>query len=637
MRITNLLIWDSANPLSACQNTEQIIVFWHGYSTRGFAHAVSIPQWVEDHADGLRQRYLAWVYEVGETRIRGERVIDHLALRPGFSVWWMTLLAEKCNFAKSPQIEDAIKLLALTDWLGDRVPDRIVLASAKNALANNIKHWCDANKVDFQYQRGVNEKAPASFLRKMYVRLPHTIRALIWLAHHIKSRWSLCGAGLQDWRNNPGDISFVSYLFNLAPDAAVAGVFESRYWGHLPETLLQDGVKTRWLHLYVKDDVLPTAGQAAAQINRFNQRGAGVQNHVTLDSFLSVAIIGKALADWLYLLRKGMGLRLHKHMPSLGELDLWPLFQQDWENSVIGATALQNALTLNLFEAAFNSAPHQRCGVYLQENMDWEYAALYAWKANRHGEMIGCPHTSVRYWDLRYFYDPRIYRDNQKNAMPQPDQVAVNGLAAREAYREGDYPEKDLVDVEALRFLHLNQTLDKVPRKVTIAPGTNSGDKSRIRLLVLGEYHKTTTDALLKLLHDSADSLPQPMSIIVKPHPACPIDVKKCPELPMTLSTQLIAELSKQSDLALTGSVTTAALDAYCLGLPIISFLDPNILNMSPMRGRTGVTFVETPEELITAIRHNVANTSTESRSEQFFYLDKALPKWKNLLNTTIN
>lgn len=618
-----LLIWDHTGAPPEARDTEQTIVFWRSYRTHGFANAVSIPQWVEDHADTLRRRYLAWVYEMGETRIRGERVTDHLALRPGFSAWWMSLLVEKCNFAKSPQIEDAIRLIAFVDWVGERILDRMTLVSAKKALADSMKHWCNARQVGFEYQRTLNPNTSTSFLRIVYTCLPHPIRASIWLIQHIRSRRALRGAGLRDWQGCTGDIVFISYLLNLVPDAATDGIFESHYWGHLPETLRKQSTKTHWLHLYLPHDVLPTAKRAAEQINRFNRKAGRVQSHVTLDSFLSITVVGKALRDWLRLLRTGMGLQMQRYMPKLGELNLWPLFRHDWKDSVIGAAALRNMLMLNLFEAAFKIAPDQKLGIYLQENMDWEYAALYAWKANQPGRIIGCPHTSVRYWDLRYFFDPRVYHANQQHPMPRPDQVAVNGPTARAAYRQGGYPENELVDVEALRFLHLN----RAESALNLHPQPN------IRLLVLGEYSKITTMALMQLLQDSAAYLPNTLSIIVKPHPACPIDPQAYPRLHMTLNTQPLPELARQGDRVLTGAVTTAALDAYCLGLPVITFLDPKILNMSPLRGHAGVTFVETPEGLVHAIRDIPAQTKPEKKpSDQFFYLDRGLSRWKKLL-----
>ena len=57
------------------------------------------------------------------------------------------------------------------------------------------------------------------------------------------------------------------------------------------------------------------------------------------------------------------------------------------------------------------------------ENQNWERIFLFFWRKNGHGKNIGVKHTTIRYWDLRYF-------DISKNKffnLPQPDLVAVNG------------------------------------------------------------------------------------------------------------------------------------------------------------------------------------------------------------------
>ena len=43
-------------------------------------------------------------------------MIDLLALKPNFSFWWMTLIAQKNNWAKSPQINHMLKD-GLEDWI----------------------------------------------------------------------------------------------------------------------------------------------------------------------------------------------------------------------------------------------------------------------------------------------------------------------------------------------------------------------------------------------------------------------------------------------------------------------------------------------------------------------------------------
>jgi surface carbohydrate biosynthesis protein (TIGR04326 family) len=104
-----LLIWDADGEPPVGDWTT---LLWRSYDTKGRKDVISIPQLVEDNAESLRARYLAWIYELGETKVKKKRIVDHLEIRPGFSYWWMTLLAQKCTYASSPNIYHAIRLLA---------------------------------------------------------------------------------------------------------------------------------------------------------------------------------------------------------------------------------------------------------------------------------------------------------------------------------------------------------------------------------------------------------------------------------------------------------------------------------------------------------------------------------------------
>ena len=68
------------------------------------------------------------------------------------------------------------------------------------------------------------------------------------------------------------------------------------------------------------------------------------------------------------------------------------------------------------------------------------------------------------------------------------------------------------------------------------------------------------------------------------------------------------------------------------MGVPVISELNPSSLNLSPLRGRKNVLFVRNSEELVSAIRSINNNTSQNTESQDFFYIDPALPRWKKLL-----
>lgn len=616
-----MLIWDVEElpPLG-----DWTLVLWRRFEDGLTPDVVSIPKLVETSAEVLKKRYLAWIYDLGEARINGKRLLDHLEFRPGFSAWWMSLLVEK-SYGKSPGIYDAIRLMAFEQWATTISASRVVLVSSNARLAECMHSWCTNTEVEFEWQRTAGRAERLSWSRRLYQFLPHPLRALAWLVLHLVRRWPLRGVGLREWRQTSGRMTFVSYLFNLVPDATKEGRFESRYWGPLPEDIQRDDCKSNWLHLYVKDELLPNGRKAADAIRLFNKTGNGVQVHLTLDAFLGPAVIFRALRDWFRLDWACRSLQPANFCPRGTAFDLWPLLKNDWYRSLSGEEALSNLLHYNLFESALKALPKQQVGVYLQENQGWEFALIHVWKAAGHGRLIGTPHSTVRYWDLRYFFDSRCYLRTGVRDLPMPDQVALNGAAASDAYLAGDYPKEDLVQVEALRYLHL------VAARTEIYPFSSSSD-GLLRVLVLGDFFAENTQQQIRLLEKSAQSLPSGTIITVKPHPACLVQPADYPGLKMDVTMDPVSKLLSTCNVAYTSSATAAAVDAYCAGVPVISVLDPHALNLSPLRGRSGVLFASTSDELASTLISGASTPRSARGRQDFFTLDLELPRWRKLL-----
>lgn len=600
-------------------------ILWRGFIDKKEHDSISIPQLVEENSDFFKYRYLAWIFELGETHVDGKRLVDHLEVRSGFSYWWMTLIAEKCNWAKSPQINDTIRFLAFESlFVGQSVP-RVILATSNAALAECMKLWCCAGRIIFEWRVIREKKESKAISQRIYRALPHLIKALPALVYYLIQRWPLRGAGVNEWRNSEGRTTFFSYFFNMVPEAEKKGCFDSRYWAHLPDILKQEGCQTNWLHLYVHDVLHPTAKVAAETIRKFNRAGKGLQIHVMLDSFLNLAVIFNAIRDWIFIVR--VGLRLQRELFSLekNQLIMMPLFREDWSKSMFGFEALLNALFLNLFETALSSLPKQGKGFFLQENQPWEYALIHAWRSAGHGQILGAPHTTVPYWDLRSFFDSRSYKYTGQNDLPLPDLVALNGIAALNAYLKGGYPKDKVVEVEALRYLHLHRD-----GKETIhVPAHQDGS---LKLLVLGDYGRQYTIEQMSMLVMAVNSVSKNIIITVKPHPSCPIIPENYPDLKMVVTMEPVSILLKECDVVYTSNMTSAAVDAYCADVPVISVLDPNTLNLSPLRGFEGVSFVSSPAELSEALVSAALVSRSDERREHFFTLDPRLNRWRRLL-----
>jgi surface carbohydrate biosynthesis protein (TIGR04326 family) len=617
-----VMVWDADGPSPLGEWTP---VLWRNAKDETLPKSVSIPSLIEADADSLKSRYLAWVYELGERRINGVRLVDYLEARPGFSFWWMTLIVEKCNFSKSPQITDAIRLMAFDDWATCRSIKCVVLFSASRPLSECMRLWCLGSGVSFEFRYLSDETETPVLARRLYQSMPYLLQALIWLARYLIDCWRMRGVGLSKWRETKADVTFVSYLFNLVPEALKAGEFESHYWSRLPKDLEREGYKTNWLHLYVRNELLPDPSAAVKAVVQFNSIAGSAQTHVTLDTFLNIGVVFRTLFDAGRLAWRCLGLRRMLFASSDSKLNLWPLFERDWRLSTYGLTAMSNALTLNLFESAMKSLPKQRLGVYLQENQGWEFALVNRWKALKHGRLVGVPHATVRYWDLRYFFDLRSYDGGLGCAFPMPDEVALNGVAELESYRVGGYPMGRVVEVEALRYLHLDDASAE-----SKSPLSSTNDP--LRILVLGDYLLSNTRKQLNLLEKAMSRLSKNTIVVVKPHPACPLRAEDYPRLPMTVSTRPIWELLYTCDVAYTSNATSAAADAYGAGLPVVSMLDLSALNQSPLRGRKGVLFVITAEDLALALISFIDSSTRLAGERNFFTIDPKLPRWRKLL-----
>jgi surface carbohydrate biosynthesis protein (TIGR04326 family) len=620
--LTRVLIWDTdgAPPVG-----DGLVVLWRTFAGSADVGVVSIPALIEVNAESLRARYLTWVYGLGETLIRGKRLLDHLEIRPGFSYWWMTLFAEKCNYSKSPQIDDAIRLLAFEQWADQCRPSQVTLITANAALAECMGSLCGKSGISFLWQPGPIAKDGLPWAKRLYGTLPSLLQSFAWLVAYALRRWPLRGVGFAEWRQSTGKVTFFSYLFNLMPEPAKCGRFECAYWGHLPDELRKDGTKTNWLHLYVESNSLPSAAKATDALRQFNAAGQGEQIHVTLDSFLSLKLVFNTVRDGLRVWRLGRTLMPSRVVSDATRIDLWPLYRAEWARSLSGAAVMSNVLNLNLLEFAVCCLPMQKAGVYLQENQAWEFALVHAWKTAGHRCLIGFPHSTVRYWDLRYFFSTQNYRDGERNGLPRPDQIAVNGAVARDALIAGGYPERELIMVESLRYFHLLRVPGAAPR-VARQVGVP------LRVLVMADIVERNNERQMRLLEGAAQFLPADTVYTVKPHPACALVPDDYPGIRMTLSFEPIAELLADCDVVYTGNLTSAAVDAYFAGVPVVSMLDPAILNLSPLRGRTGTVFVSTPRELAEALLARASQPSSYSKPEAFFTLEQALPRWRKLL-----
>lgn len=622
-----MIVWD--------HNDDPPVSMGEVWCWQSYAHGdrvSSVPRYLEDHAERLRAKYLAFIHDLGETRIEGKRVIDHLDTGDEFSFWWMTHLAEKSPF-KSPRIYDCLRLMALEEILLDRRPTELVFHSSDRDPALAVRRLCRNLQITFVWSNRHRAQQEWS-LRRLYRSLPYSVQGLISL-RHFALRWPLRKLRKPQWFSGKSAIFLCSYFIHLDPDSCAQGIFFSRQWGKLPVHLHDSGRRTNWIQHFLFSPVVPSVQTGLDWLRRFNLDADSQGCHVFLDTYLTWRTVGRVLKNWMWLNAVAWRLR-HIHAafyPAASAAWLWPVLRNDWLTSLTGQIAISNCFWVALFEAALKDIPPQTIGLYLCENQGWERAFLRAWRKHGHGQIIAVPHATVPFWHLYYFDDPRSLISEQRCAMPLPDRLAVNGTMARRAFATAGYPVEQLAEVEALRYLNLSGIAAKhdLASKMRISVRPSVSESPGVNVLVLGELVPASMHHFLRLVEDAMRLLPSGYKFTFKPHPGYAVDLADYPGLRAKETTEALDRILHEYDIALSANSTSASVDAYVAGLPVIIALDGADLNMSPLRGQHDVRFVCTPEELATALRTAVQGMTTNPGRDEFFFLDPDLPRWRKL------
>lgn len=624
MSTTTLTVWDSdASP----SGVDGLVYRWNGHVDDDAA--CSLLRYVDAHEERLRQKYLAWIHDLGESRIDGRRVVDHLAFDDGLSYWWLTRLAEKSLYRPPSPITDAIRLLALEEIVLERRPRALRLVSGNATLNETLEAWCRNLRIPYEWTRIAEEGTGRQDSRRMIRCLPHPARALGAFIHHVCRRWPLRRAKRPGWTGGDRALFFCSFFLGIAPGAATDGRFVSHYWAGVPDLLERLGLSGNWLHHYFPGS--PDARTAIDWVGRFNRNRRQPGFHTFVDAYLTPRVLLRTLQRWCWLaflsLRRLR--RIEKAFrPSGSQLSLWPVMRSEWFKSMRGAAAIENLLFVELFDAALRELPRQVKGIYLCENQPWELAFIHAWRKYGHGRLIAAAvHVSVRFWDLRYYVDPRTLQSSEPHARPKPDVMALNGKAAIETCLAADYPREAIAECEALRY-------GSIERR-TSGAGRTAGD-GPLKVLLLGDYLGSSTVSMLRLLEASAPRLAGRVSCTIKPHPGFPVRASDYPALKLDVATDPLAALVGRFDVTLSSNMTSAALDAYFAGVPVVVKLDDAELNMSPLRGLPGVRFVSTTDELIEALCAAGPGDAMNRAPDEFFFIDPTLPRWERLLRPAL-
>ena len=615
---TLLAIWDGDRTDHA---DGAHVLLWRGGAAG--AGRRTIIEYLEAHADEVRRRYLAWAHDLGELRVMGRRLRERFIVSDGASLWAQSLFVEQSAW-KQPSQQEVLKLLALELLLGAERPGRVEFSSANRALSATVMRLCERHGASFLWKplRGKRRINLGALLRQ----LPRPLLAVVALVRYAAVGNELrarCTREAQSIMPAPR-VLICGPLFNYTLDSGNGKRFHSLFWGGLPRALIENGYHVAWLHYFYPHDQVPNVRAGREILAQINDAAPGNGMHTFVEGYSSAVTIARVTWRWLRITIESLlvGAILASRFKRAIAAIYWPVISDDWARAFRGWSCVENLFYGECFQRALAQLPRQDECIFLMENQGWERALLRAWRKYHHGRITGVPHSTIRYWDLRYHCDARRYAEAYRQCLPSADVVALNGAAARREYLATCAIREPVVDCEALRYLHLQPAARQMlPR----------GDRRTSAILILGDYTMPRTEAMLRLMEEAAHKKSNTsMEVWLKLHPSCSPTYRPQLSLHCNVVTAPVAQLALRADLVFASNTTSAAVDAYVSGGYVVVHDDGCGPNFSPLRGVPGVRFVGTSDELLATLAEIPLDRSQARLEAQgFFTIDSGLPRWR--------
>ncbi len=578
--------------------------------------------YVEENSDRLRKKYLRFISDFNNSEINSIKLYDHFKLKNGYNLLWMSLISEKSPF-KSPKILDCLKLLALEEIILSAGPSSIDYFGSNYNEHRSIKNLSTSLGLRYRWKYHLPQMkvSRATIIKSILFACPYLFQAFISMVRYIYMRMPFFRNMNIKWNDHNKSVFFFSYFVALDDEKLKDNIFYSHQWGPLKKIFHEMAIDTNWMHHYISSSQNLTPNIAKKNINIFNQNPEINGCHNFIDSYFSFKIILEVINEYLHIYIKQLRFSIVNKIftPRKSKANFWFFLKHDWYSSIRGVVAIQNLLMIKLIDKAFKDLPKQKIGFYLMENQGWEMALINGWKVNNHGTLIGVAHSTVRYWDLRY-YD--LEETSKKNTKPKPDFFTVNGLAAQKNLKASKSRIDNLRNVEALRYLYLNDQIQAIH---------NKRSEQHNKILVLGDIQKDLTRSMIDCFNDIADQFDH-YDFIFKPHPANIIEDKNFSSFKPTTTDEHLNVLLQNIDCVIASAATSSGLEAYILGIPVITYFDSKEFNISALRGMHNAVFVNNPKSLAKAIM-NLKSTEGGEEGQDVFWLDDALPRWRKLLS----
>lgn len=510
------------------------------------------------------------------------------------------------NIYAQTLLNTLVKFHYLKSIIKEKNINKILLNSKNSDLVQNFKKFTYINKIDLEIKNHNQKFILKKNLKKIFHPLLLAVPIfLIFLLKRIKIFIFPMKVKKIKKKNN---ILFIDYFMR---PGIHNNHYKSVYWGDLDNKMELNNIERTWLHFY-----LPESRLNFKIVKNFfvNINNTSNSCHLFLDKFFDIKSFFKIIYIWIKIILNKR--KIDKILDKKSENNfIYSLLKNDFNENIFGYKFFYNTYYFFSFKNFFRKNNFKKC-FYLFENQSWERSLQYNLNIkNQIEEMFAVVHSSIRFWDFRYFNmkNLREHSTLKKFYKNKNDKIVVSSKKFINILKDNKYNDDKILLAETLRYSEHGEI-----KNLDI----NDDNKSNA-IVIVGDYNSKINNKIESfiLLLSKKNNI----QIICKPHPLNEFSEKIFFNKKIIKSNEDIKVLSQKYDHFLVANTSTVSLELLHTGKNVMTLLDDEFLNYSPLYHYYDYdNYVHD----INQIYEKTKNYKIKSKIDKLFLFNKDLKNW---------
>jgi surface carbohydrate biosynthesis protein (TIGR04326 family) len=594
------------------------VVYWNRVIKKR-KNEIDILEFIERNAKKFKSEYIDFINKIKKNIINlssPKKTIDKYLSVKEFDSINYTDVIEKCNWGKSFYINEIIKCYAVNTLLKKLKPDFVeVILEKDNETSLILKKIFKNYKINYKFHSKNNLNLN---LTKTYL-FPVFIKTIVSYFLFLIKNYSFWNSRSLNWLKFNADYLFVSYINNNDLKNIKNNISWDTYWGNISSTI-EKRKKIRWVYFATTPKKLIDKINLSKIIFSKNKKNSN-EKHINIYDFLTLNLFFKTFVIWLKILFRVNKINNVENLfyDQKNKIDLSFFLKKNFNKSYYSLEMLNNILIHLIFQEMSKKLKKQKKCFYLHEGAPWEYSLIKNFKKNKHGTLYGVGHSTISYWDLRFFKTIKRDKSFHTNYF-NPDFFIANGEDMRKKILDFTN-KKNVILAESLRYKYL----------VDFKKNRKSKKKSKLLnvLVILDlvrEISLKQIQCIERLMQECKN-----INVTIKVHPTNDITQLLKKYLKNKCTTISLENLLKDTDIALTSNITSANVETVFLNIPTYCYIDPTSLNLCPILNKKNIYFYSYYSQLKKKLEEKKFNKK-KILKKNFLLLKGSNDKWKKIL-----